>query len=567
MAHASKVHLKLIHTSDVHGNFFLWDYVNERPVRGSLARVYAYVESLRKSFGNRLILMDGGDVMQGTPVVYYSNTVAPGDKSFSAEIMNYMRYDVGTIGNHDIETGHRVYDSWVRDCNFPIIGANVLDKNTGQPYLRPYTIIERCGVRIAVLGMTTPAVPNWLSPDLWSGLEFDDMVYCAEKWMKIIREKEHPDVVIGLFHSGKEGGIITDEYIENAALDVARKVPGFDLVCYGHDHARNVERITACDGREVVCCAPAGLATVVDEIDIVIRIKDDVKSILSIDAKIVDLSYYKAQETHYFHRYFKRHLRNTEYYVQQKIGSFTRTISSEDAYFGSSAFVDLIHRAQLEETGAQVSLAPPLSFSAQIKAGDVCVRDMFNLYSHENTLYTLRFTGREIKGILEMSYGFWVTQMKTTDDHIMQIDYVLEGGKRLGFKNLAYNFDSAAGICYEVDVTKPYGEKVNILCLSDGTPFDMDMTYTVTTNSYRGNGGGELLTKGAGITHKELLNRLLRSTELDLRHYLIKYIQDRGVIDPQPLGHWKFVPEEWAAPACARDRELLFGFRHKEEEK
>ena len=146
------------------------DYVNNHAVRGSLSRVYAYVQSLRKAYGDRLLLMDGGDILQGSPVVYYNNFVASSGKNLAAEIMNYMAYDVGAMGNHDIETGHAVYDRWIKQCDFPVLGANIIDNATGKPYLKPYEVLERDGVRIAVLGMITPAIPSWLPEKLWSGL-------------------------------------------------------------------------------------------------------------------------------------------------------------------------------------------------------------------------------------------------------------------------------------------------------------------------------------------------------------------------------------------------------------
>lgn len=127
------------------------------------------------------------------------------------------------------------------------------------------------------------------------------------------------------------------------------------------------------------------------------------------------------------------------------------------------------------------------------------------------------------------------------------------------FRNFSYNFDSAAGIVYTVDVTKPVGEKVNIISMADGSPFDMGKRYKVALNSYRGNGGGELLTKGAGIPQDKLKERILYSTDKDLRFYLMQYIEQKGVIDPQALGQWKFIPEEWTVPASRRDYELLFG--------
>ncbi len=554
------VHLKIVHTSDVHGHFFLWDQVSRKPVKGGLARVYAYVQSLRRSYGNRLLLMDGGDILQGSPLVYYSNLMLSGNqRNLTAEVMNYMCYDVGTIGNHDIEMGHAVYDSWVEACNFPILAANVTDRATGGCYFRPYAMMERDGVRVAVLGLTTPAVPNWLPLGLWSGLEFEDMVSCAARWVPQIRERERPDVLVGLFHSGKEGGIVTPDYAENAALEVPRRVAGFDVVCYGHDHLKNCETIEDPEGRKVVCCSPSSMGMTVCEVDLDIEKSAAGKQVAGVRAKLTDLSHYKGKESHYMQRYFSRYVHNTEYYIGRKIGRFCRTISSRDAYFGPSAFVDLVHEAQLELTGAQVSFASPVSFSAEIHAGDVFVRDVFSLYKYDDVLYTMRLTGLEIKGILEMSYGLWVGQMQGPDDHIMLLDYVLDEGKRLGFKNLAYNFDSAAGICYTVDVTRPCGQKITVTGMADGSPFDETATYTVVVNSYRGNGGGDLFIKGAGIPRGRLSERLLSATEKDLRQCLVDYITAKGTLDPRPLGCWRFVPEEWAVPACRRDRRLLFG--------
>ena len=559
------VSLKIVHTSDVHGSFFMRDYVNNHAVRGSLSRVYAYVQSLRKAYGDRLLLMDGGDILQGSPVVYYSNFVASSGKNLAAEIMNYMAYDVGAMGNHDIETGHAVYDRWTAACRFPVLGANVIDRARGGCYLPPYCKLERCGVKVAVMGMTTPAVPNWLPPALWDGLEFEDMVSCAKRWVPLIREKEQPDVLVGLFHSGKEGGIVTPDYAENAALDVAREVAGFDVVCYGHDHMKNCETVKGPDGKEVLCLAPSSMAVVVGEVDIDVETGREGNRVVSVKGKITDLSYYKGEESKYMQRYFSRYIRNTEYYVGQKIGRFVHTIESQDAYFGPSAFVDIVHRAQLETTGAQVSFAAPVSFAASIKEGDVCVRDVFNLYRYDDVLYTMRLTGQEIKDMLEMSYGLWTAQMKTPDDHVMLLDYVLDEGRRLGFKHLAYNFDSAAGICYTVDVTKPYGEKIRVTGMADGSTFGFETWYTVVVNSYRGNGGGELFTKGAGIPHEKLNERLLSSTDKDLRACIIEYIKKKGEIDARPLYQWRLVPEAWAVPACERDRQLLFGKREKEE--
>jgi 2',3'-cyclic-nucleotide 2'-phosphodiesterase/3'-nucleotidase len=246
-------------------------------------------------------------------------------------------------------------------------------------------------------------------------------------------------------------------------------------------------------------------------------------------------------------------------FVSKKIGTFTHAISTKPAYFGPAAFIDFIHKIQLNLTKADISFTAPLSYDAEIPGGDIEVRDMFNLYKYENMLYTMRMSGKEVKGFLEMSYAMWTNQMKSADDHILLLKETLGSDETYFFKNFSFNFDSAAGIIYTVDVTKPEGEKITIVSMADGTPFDENKMYKVAMNSYRGNGGGELLTKGAGIPQDELKSRIISSTSKDLRYFMMNYIEDKGILNPQSLNQWKFIPEDWAKMASERDYKLLFG--------
>ena len=171
----------------------------------------------------------------------------------------------------------------------------------------------------------------------------------------------------------------------------------------------------------------------------------------------------------------------------------------------------------------------------------------------------MRLTGEEIRKHLEMSYDLWANTMKSADDHLLLLDEKTYGDQqRLGFKNFSFNFDSAAGIDYEVDVTKPNGEKVKILRMSNGAPFDEKKWYTVAVNSYRGNGGGELLTRGAGIPKDSLESRIIYRSEKDQRYYLMEEIEKMGTVEAKTNNNWKFVPEEWVEPAAERDFQLLF---------
>lgn len=557
-AKTKEVSLRIIQTSDVHGCFFPYDFIDRKPKSGSMARVITYVDSLRQTYGKNLLLFDNGDILQGQPTCYYCNFVKPEKQNVAAKVINYMKFDAQTIGNHDIETGHAVYDKWIREVNCPMLGANIIDTKTGKPYVEPYAMFERDGVKIAVIGLLTPAIPNWLQESLWEGMRFEEMVSCARKWVDYLKEREKPDVIIGVFHSGKDGGITTDTYEEDASLHVAREVPGFDLILFGHDHTRYEGTIKNKEGKDVVCLDPSSNALFVCDAQIDLTLKKGKVVGKRVSGKVVDIRDKKTDDR--YMAYFKADIDSVNAFVNRKIGMFTNTIYTRDSYFGNSAFCDFIHNLQLQITGADISLNAPLTFDTKIAAGDIHVSDMFNLYKYENWIYVMNLTGEEIRKHLEMSYDLWVNTMTSPDDHIMLIsEQSWDDKQRCGFKNLAFNFDSAAGIDYEVDVTKPNGQKVRILRMSNGEPFDEKKTYKVALNSYRGNGGGELLTKGAGIDRDELPKRIIFESELDQRHYLMKEIEKAGVMNPQPNHNWRFVPEEWALPAIERDRELLFG--------
>lgn len=553
------VKLKIVETSDIHGSYYPYDFILRHEAAGSLARVYEFVQKERETYKDNLLLLDNGDILQGQPCAYYYNYIDTISPHLAAEVLNYMKYNAGNMGNHDVETGRAVFDRWAGDCNFPILGANIIDTVIGKTHFKPYEVLERDGVKIVVLGMITPAIPVWLSENLWKGLRFDDMEETARKWMKIIREKENPDLVIGIFHAGQDALLMGGKYRENASLEVARNVPGFDIVLMGHDHTRELKKIKNVEGDSVLIMDPASKGGVVANADVTLKLRKGKVVEKHISGVLTEMKNYTANKD--FMARFAPQFSDVRDFVSKKIGSFTETISTRPAYFGSSAFIDLIHMLQLEITNAEISLAAPLSYDTEISKGDVFVSDMFNLYKYENMLYTMKLSGKEIKDALEMSYDLWTNQMKSPDDHLLLLREKRREGAtdRASFKNFSFNFDSAAGIIYTVDVTKPKGEKVTITSMADGTPFSLDKMYKVALNSYRGNGGGELLTKGSGISQDELKDRILYSTDKDLRYYLMQYIEKKGVIEPHALGLWKFIPEEWVEPAAKRDYEYLFG--------
>ncbi|MFN8209372.1 MAG: bifunctional UDP-sugar hydrolase/5'-nucleotidase [Bacteroidales bacterium] len=553
----------ILETTDVHGMVLPYDYIEKKPSDVSLASVEGYIKKsgLKKE---ELLLLDNGDNLQGQPTEYYSNFVDTVSAHLNSRVMNFMKYDAGTVGNHDIETGHSVYDRVRKQYAFPLLAANAVSTASGEPYFKPYTIIRKGDLKIAVFGLVTPSIPEWLPPQLYSGMEFRDMVETAKKWMPVM-QKEKPDLIVGLFHSGWDKNYDPGKnnyHSENGSAAVAYKVPGFNVILTGHDHALACDRIVNIAGDTVFVIDGGSHADKIGRVDISYTAQGKGKKKFRITGSLVNTREYDT-DSEYMNR-FRQDDSVVKTYVDKIIGESTSTVSSRDSYFGSSSFTDMIHRIQLDISGADVSFAAPLSFDVEIAKGKITVGDMFKLYRFENMLYTYSLSGEEILKYLEYSYAGWFNTMTSSDDHLIAFRTSQDGtlqvnNGRARLKNQAYNFDSAAGIDYTVDVTKPSGSRVTITSFSDGRPFELTKRYRVAVNSYRGNGGGGHLVDGAGISHEELRARLLNSTKRDLRYYIIQYVERNKVISPKPLNNWKVIPADWLQKAKEKDLQLMFG--------
>lgn len=551
------VKIRLVETSDVHGAFYDYDFRSGDIQHSGLSRISQYLKETRDTLGENLIYVDNGDILQGQSEVYYFNYIDTTGVHQVAKILDYLGCNAYSAGNHDIETGHSVYDKFFSECKFPVLGANIIDKRTGKPYLKPYTIIERNGVRVAIIGMITPAIPKWLPEILWENLEFQDMIECAKQWMKEVM-KEKPDLVVGLFHSGADSTSDDEQgVIEDASMIVPKEVSGFDIIFYGHDHTDKIETVKDPSGNTVYCINPANECKFVGIADIEFKLSNGKVITKNITVNLKDMRDYPVDQD--FEKTFEEQKNAALSFIDKEIGTLTETLDAKPAFIGPCGFLNLIHQLQMELTGAPISISAPLSMTAVIPAGKLKVGDMFNLYRFENYLYTMRLTGQEIIDELEMSYASWTNQMKSEKDDLLLLNKDAKDDQHFGFKNLYFNFDSAAGINYTVDVTKPAGQKIMITSLTDGTPFDLKKDYLVAINSYRGNGGGDLLTKGAKINKEDISKRIVKSTDKDLRYYLIQLIEKNGSVTPPTMNNWKFLPENWAKPAAERNIRQLFG--------
>lgn len=551
-------------TTDVHGSLFDYDLKKDAPTDCSLARISGYLQQARTQ-NKAFVLLDGGDCLQGQPSNYYFNFIATDCTNLVARIMNYLGYAAGAVGNHDIEAGHPVYDKIVQAFHFPWLAANAVDRKTGKPYFAPYTVLKRNGLKIAVLGMITPGIPKWLPAPLWEGIEFEDMIETARKWVPLIQKEEKPDLLVGLFHSGLNydhaGENKDTPRNENATMLVAKQVDGFDLIFSGHDHLEKCEAITNDAGRRVWMIDPKSHARALAKV--VVRLTRNGKGYdKEIEAELLHPAQFPTDSNYL--KLFAPAFQQVKDYISTKIGTFTADLSGREGLFGPSAFTDFIHNAQLQATGADLSFSTVLQMDAHIQKGDITIRDLFNLYKYENGLYTMRFTGAEIDKYLEYAYGLQYNTMSSPRDHLLKFKTdgngqpVRNSQGRCVLAAEYFNYSCAAGIRYTVDVSREPGQRVSILSLSDGRPFHADSTYTVAINSYRGNGGGGHLTQGIGWTKEEINRRILKIWDKDVRHYLSEYIKSRQSLTPQCRHDWKVVPEAYFNAGKARDYSIIY---------
>lgn len=548
---------RILTTNDVHGHYFDSLYVTDGTAN-ALTNISWYADSIRRAEGaENVILLDAGDCLQGDNAAYYFNYIDTTSKHIFARMVEYIGYDAVVVGNHDIETGHRVYDRMVETMKVPFLAANALRTDDGCPYFREYVTLKRHGINITVIGFTNPNIKGWLSPLLWEGMTFESLVPMAQEVVDRVKVEEKSDVVIVAVHAGTGEG--DGASIESQGMDLFKSLRGVDFVVCAHDHRPVVHK------NDSIClinagshCRNLGFGTVTLKVEngkVVSKTLD--AELMGVDKRNVDTD---MQEM------FRSDFEAVKAFTLKEVGELRTDLRTRDAYSGMSDYVNLIHTLSLGCTPAQISFAAPLTFNGFIKAGTLVYNDLFTIYPFENQLFVVKMTGKEIKDCLEYSYDQWINTISSAEEHLLKIIDEPDprtGQKRWSFVNRSYNFDSAGGLVYDVDVTKPSGERVIIISLADGSPFDESAEYNVAMTSYRASGGGDILREGAGIDTDRIADRVVEYYP-EIRDILYDYLVRNGEIDPakigerQVIGEWKFVPESIAAKAMDRDMLLLF---------
>jgi len=517
----SRVHITIVGTTDLHGNILPKDYYTEKAEGRGIAKAATIIRKVRQENPN-LLLLDSGDTIQGTPLEFFHNKKNNVPMDPMMLVMNELGYDAMAVGNHEYNFGLPVLEKARHEAHFPWLSANTYDKASGKPHYQPYIVKEISGVRIGVLGLTTPGIPNWDNPQNYEGLEFREPLAEAKKWVPILRNKEHVDVIIIAMHMGLEEdlntGILNPGQVanENQALTIARQVPGINVILMGHTH-REVSSMIV---NGVLLTQANYWGRHVTRVDLYIdktgkspRVSAEAARTLPVDTVEADPEIAKLAEPYD---------RETEAWLGRVIGQSSAELTARESRFQDTAILDLIQRVQLEAGHADVSMVASFNPQARIPKGPIKVREISGLYVYENTLVVLEVTGRQLKQALE---------------HSAQYFRAYEPGKPVADlvdeKIPAYNFDIAEGVEYELDITKPFGQRIQKLTFK-GKPVTDNQKFKLATNNYRVNGGGGYdMYKNAPVVY--------RSSEL-IRDLIIDWVERHKTIPTEPTNNWQIAP-------------------------
>lgn len=547
--------LHLYTTNDVHGKYFDTQYIGDRTQR-SLMTVSAYVDSFRTEYGaENVLLVDAGDFLQGDNAAYYYNYVDTETEHIFSRMTEYMGYDAVVVGNHDVETGHPVYDRLAKTMEVPLLAANAVHEGTDKPYFQDYTIVKKNGLKVAIIGFTNANMKNWLEERIWSGIDFLSITDVAQDIVDRVIEKERPHAVIVATHSGTGRG--DGEVLEGQGLDLYQSLRGVDFVVCAHDH-RPV--VFANDSIGFINagsrCSHLGHGV------LSLEVKDGEVVARSLDTELIPLD--KNRINYNMKEEFSVDFENVRAFSTREVGTLEMDLVTRESFRGMCDYINLIHYVQLMGSTADISFAAPLTFNGFIPSGKLIYQDMFTIYPYENQLVVAELKGSEIKNYLELSYDIWIQTPGGADPHVLRISPRKDDRNNLrgwSFDYPSFNFDSAAGINYTVDVTKTAGNRVNITTLADGRTFCADSTYKVALTNYRASATGQI--GSVKLENGTMQERIVeRNKEIrDIVYELIKETSNLGpelISSPELLGSWKFVPENVAEPLLDKDMGLIF---------
>lgn len=494
----AKTTLVIATTSDLHG----WMsttvlFPGQRP-KGML-HLAPILEKLRQKHP-QLILLDAGDTLQGSPTNYYFNHVAASPRPLPIiQAMNRLQYDVLAIGNHDFEPSPAVLEKNIKGSRFPWVGANVLDEQ-GQPLLPPYAVIERHGVRVGILGMLTPGTAMWINPAHLQGIRIEDMTATAKKWVPILKEQEHVDLTIGLFHSGHNLGygryaaLNEGRPLANVAGAIADHQEGFDLIISGHAHQTKPRRATsALNHFRTPLLSPGFWGRGVSTIRFFL-----VESNGRWKVEKTEYDFLPASPLLKIPAWFEKDWRRVVRYLEEPTGVWFHALPKKEPFFQCGAA--LSHQALMASRPyGELSLLPGRwrwsrfrlpKFPAPLKRWH-----LFRWLPYDNSLVQAQLFGRQIQ-ILLNAY-----QRQQQGESFRAGNYLVPGGFQARLEE---------GTLSLVNPAQPL-------------PMQASGTYGVWMTNYHWNGGGGL--RGEALLHASQKRQELSET---LRDLVFSYLKNPG---------------------------------------
>ena len=518
-------------TTDVHGRLRSWDYYADapEPVRG-LTRAATIVDSLRAVAPGRVLLVDAGDLLQGNPLTYVAARMA-GDSLRphpAAAAMNAMRYDAAAIGNHEFNYGVPTLRRMIADARFPLLAANAFT-TSGKHAFPGWTMVRRAGVKIAIVGGTTPGSNLWDRENLAAAhLVIRDIVPSVRDAVSAAR-RAGADVIIVLLHSGLNepssyDTVTTHVGSENVSARVAHEVPGIDLIVFGHSHKQLAD--TTIGG--ALLMQPKNWATSVGVAHLHIvrdggrwRVAAKGSTLVPVAGHAENAAVLAVTE--------KAH-RATVAYVTTPIGTTPVAWRADSVRVTDTPLIDFILEVERKATGAQLASTAAFSLDASLAAGPVTVARLAALYPYDNTLRKIWITGRQLREYLEYSARY----------------FRLDGAGRAGVDPAipGYNFDIVAGVDYTIDVSRPIGSRITRLDYR-GSPVAPTDSFTFALNNYRQTGGGGYAMLAG--------SKNLDDRELEIRQLLIDEVRAKKTLRPEDYWHrnWALVPAEAVGQAYA----------------
>ncbi|MGG5309729.1 bifunctional metallophosphatase/5'-nucleotidase [Enterococcus sp. DIV1304_2] len=501
----------ILATSDMHGYVLPTNYANDLEQPFGVAKVAGKVKELREAASGPVFMIENGDFIQGSPLSYFVAKQPEYSVSTLTKLLNGMNYDVGVLGNHEFNYGWSYLNEAIQSYDFPIVVANMLRKNQQESVLPPYQIIEKQGIKVAVLGLVTQYIPNWENPETIKDLHFVSAVETAKKYVPLLRELA--DLVVVAYHGGFEKDLTTNEPTEamtgeNEGSQLLQEVPGIDALVTGHQHREIAEVVNG-----VPVIQPGYRGAFVGAIKLTVKKQDNKFIILDHSCKLYPTK--EASPDPIVLEQVAPVSKALDVWLDQPVGEVLgdlRIIDPMAARVNEHPYIELINRIQMDATGAEISGTALFNNEVTGFPQSVSMRHILTNYIYPNTLAVVRVTGQELKAALEQTAGY----LTATDEGITFDQKYIQP------KPQYYNYDMYEGINYTIDLNQPIGHRVTRF-EKEGEPIPLDKSLEVVINQYRAVGGGNYKMFSA--------EKIVKECPIDMTELIAEYFKRKKVIE------------------------------------